>query len=134
MIITAFVLWIVALIFVIITLKNIIVRAVKKRRCTETTDGVISDVREIVRRRNNYVTREYIPTVTYTVGGEEYSRPFTRAYHAGTYTVGQTVEIMYNPGKPAENNKKGKSNTADIVMLCIGVAIGVVGIILIVLE
>jgi len=128
MMITAVVLWLVALIFIIITLKNIIVRTVKKRRCTEVTTGVISDVKEFVRRRHNYVTREYIPTVTYTVNGEEYSKIYTKAYHSGTYTVGQTVEIMYNPSKPAEINKKGMSNKTDIVMLIIGIAIGLIGV------
>jgi len=130
MIITAVVLWIVSIIFIIITLKNIIVRSVKKRRCTEVTSGVISDVKEFMSRRHNYATREYTPTVSYTVDGKEYNKAYTKAYNSGAYMVGQTVEIMYNPRKPEEINKKGKSNKADVVMLVIGVAIGLIGVVL----
>ncbi|OPY84555.1 MAG: hypothetical protein A4E71_02605 [Smithella sp. PtaU1.Bin162] len=134
MIITAIVLWVVALAFILVTLKNILVRAVKTRRCMATVSGVISDLKEKVSRRNGVISREYIPTVSYTVDGTEYSKRFTKAYHADTYKVGQTVEIMYNPDKPAEINKKGKSNKADIVILCIGVVIGVAGIVLLALQ
>ena len=128
------VLWVVALAFILVTLKNILVRAVKMRRCTEAAVGVISDVKEKVSRRNGVISREYIPTVAYRVDGIEYSKRFTKAYHADTYVIGQTVELMVNPKKPSEINKKGTSNKADIVMLCIGVLIGVVGAVLLMIQ
>ena len=74
-------------------------------------------------------SREYIPTVSYTVASTEYTKKYKKAYVAGTYTIGQTVEIVYNPKNPSEINTKGTSNKADIVMLCIGVVIGIVGMI-----
>lgn len=132
--VTTIVLWVVALAFILVTLKNILVRAAKKRRCTAAVAGVISDVKEKVRRQNGVISREYTPTVSYTVDGVEYSKRFTKAYLANTYAIGQTVELMVNPNKPDEINKKGTSNKADIVMLCIGVAIGIVGAVLLMIQ
>ena len=138
--VTTIVLWIVALIFILITLKNILVRAIKTRRCTEAVTGTVVDVKEKMRtqgRSQDHIgitTMEYIPTVSYTVDGVEYTKRFTKAYRADAYTIGQTVEIMVNPNKPSEINKKGSSNKADIVILCIGVLIGVAGAVLLMIK
>ncbi|MCC6148565.1 MAG: DUF3592 domain-containing protein [Anaerolineaceae bacterium] len=132
----AIVLWVVALAFILVTLKNIIVRAVKTRRCTAAVTATIVDVKEKTRTQGRsgdhagITTTEYLPTVSYMVNGVEYSKPFAKAYHADTYAIGQTVEIMVNPNKPSEINKLGKSNKADLVMLTIGVLIGVAGAVL----
>jgi glucose uptake protein GlcU len=129
MAIVAIVLWVVALAFIFVTVTNMIVRAVKVRRCTAVTNGVITSIKEKVSRRNGVTSREYIPSVSYTVARTEYTNKYKKAYVAGTYTIGQTVEIVYNPEDPSEINTKGTSNKADIVMLCIGVVIGIVGMI-----
>lgn len=140
MIIAAIVLWMVALAFILVTLKNILVRAVKARRCTATVMGTVADVKEKMRTQGRsgghagITTAEYIPTVAYTVDGVEYSKQFAKAYHADTYAVGQPVEIMVNPNKPSEINKKGKSNKVDVVMLGIGVVIGVAGVVLLAVQ
>ncbi len=128
MIITAIVFWVVALAFLLVTLKNILARAFKTRCCTEPANGVITEVKQRTSRREGIVTREYIPTVSYTVDGAEYSAKFTKAYHAATYTIGQAVEVMYNPDKPSEINTKGASNKADMVLFGIGILIGVIGV------
>jgi hypothetical protein len=127
--ILAIVLWVVALAFIFVTVTNMIVRAVKVKRCTAVTNGVITNIKEKVSRRNGVTSREYIPSVGYTVGSTEYTKKYKKAYVAGTYTIGQTVEIVYNPENPSEINTKGTSNKVDIVMLCIGVVIGIVGMI-----
>ena len=138
--ITAVVLWIVALVFIFITLKNILVRTVKARRCTEAVTATVTDVKEQARRQGQsgdhygITTGEYIPTVAYTVDGVEYSKRFTKAYHADACSIGQTVEIMVNPSRPSEINKKGASNKADIVILCIGILIGVAGVVLLMVK
>jgi len=134
MIITSIVLWVVALAFVFITIKNLIVRSVKMKRCTATATATITDLKEIVSRRNNVVSREYVPTIQYSVEGIEYNKKFTKAYNAETYKIGQSVEIMYNPDKPSEINKQGSSNKADIVMLCVGIVIGLVGVVLLMFK
>lgn len=124
MILTAVILWLVALIFLIIIIKNVISRATKKRRCTATTIAVIKDVKE---RFITLMTTEYIPVISYTVDGHEYTCKFTKAYVADMYQVGQSIEIQYNPRKPKEINTKGDSNKSDYVFLGITILLGIIG-------
>ena len=126
--ITVIVLWIVGIIFLLVSLINMIKRAIKTRRCTASASAIITDVKEKVSHRNNVTSRSYIPTISYSVNGKQYSRTFTTAYVADTYRVGQPIEIMVNPNKPEEINKQGSSNKTDLVMLVIGLVIIVIGI------
>jgi len=121
------VLWIVGVIFLLVSVINIIRRAIKTKRCTSPATAVITDIKEKVSRRNNIESHEYIPTVSYTLNGQQYSREFAKAYVADTYRVGQTIEVMVNPNKPTEVNKTGSSNKADLVMMVIGVVIIIIG-------
>ena len=127
MILTAVILWLVALIFLIIIIKNVLSRATKKKRCTATTDAVIKDVKE---RFITLMTTEYIPIVSYTVDGNEYTCKFTKAYVPDTYQIGQSIEIQYNPQKPKEINAKGDSNKSDYVFLAITIVLAIIGYIL----
>ncbi len=124
------VLWIVGLIFVIVALVNIIKRAIKTKRCTARTSAVITGIKEKISTRNDVESHEYIPTITYSVNGQQYSREYAKAYTAATYHVGQTIGIMYNPNKPTEINKQGSSNKADVIIMIIGIVIIVVGIVM----
>lgn len=130
MMITAIVLWVVAISIILVTVKNIIVRAVKIKRCSAAVPGTVIDIREKVSTRNGIPSHEYIPTILYTVDGVDYTKKFAKVYNAETYTVGKTAEVWYNPQRPSEVNKKGSRNTADIIILCIGVVIGIISIIL----
>ncbi len=121
------VLWIVGVIFLLISLISIIKRSIKTKRCTTPASAIITDVKEKVSRRNGVVSREYIPTISYNVNGKPYSREYAKAYVADTYRVGQPIEIMVNPNNPAEINKQGSSNKADLVMLVIGVVVILIG-------
>ena len=121
------VLWIVGVIFLLISLISIIKRSIKTKRCTTHASAIITDVKEKVSRRNGVVSREYIPTISYNVNGKPYSREYAKAYVADTYRVGQPIEIMVNPNNPAEINKQGSSNKADLVMLVIGVVVILIG-------
>ncbi len=123
------VLWIVGLIFVLVTIINIIKRAVKAKRCTARTTAVITDIKEKIHRRNNVTSREFTPTIAYTVNGTAYSRAYMKDYVGDAYHVGQSVEIMYNPHKPTEINTLGSSNKADIVMMVIGLVLIFIGIV-----
>ena len=127
------VLFIVGLIFILVSVINIFRRAIKTRRCTERTSATVTAVKEKVQHRNNIRSTEYIPTIAYTVNGQEYSRDFAKAYVADTYHVGQTLEIMVNPDKPTEINKQGSSNKADLVMLVIGLVVILAGIVMLIL-
>lgn len=128
--ITAIVLWIVAFFIIMGSLFNIVMRAIKRKRCTEITAGTITDIKEKIKRGEEYSTREYYSTVSYIVGGVTYTKPFIKAYNSETFKVGQEVDVMYNPNKPSEINTLGVSNIAAFVVLGVGLLIGVSGIIL----
>lgn len=140
MVITAIVLWIVGLTFILLTLKNILVRTFKRQRCSALVKGTVTEVQERARRTGRssghagYTLREYIPSVSYTVGGVDYETNLAPAYAPDAYQPGMTVDIQYNPKKPSEINKKGSSNKADLVMLGIGVALLVAGAVLLFIE
>ncbi len=127
MILTAVILWLVAFIFLIIIIKNVISRATKKKRCTATTNAVIKDVKE---RFITLMSTEYTPIISYTVDGTEYTCKYTKAYVPDTYQIGQTVEIKYNPDKPKEINAKGDSNKSDYVFLGVTIVIAIIGYVL----
>lgn len=124
MILTAVILWLVALIFLIIAIKNMISRNTKKNRCTASTTAIIQDVKE---RYISIMTNEYTPLISYKVDGCEYTCYFTKAYVPDTYQVGQSIEIQYNPNKPKEINTKGESYKTDIVFLVIADVLGIIG-------
>ncbi len=127
------VLWIVGVIFLLVSLINIIKRSIKTKRCTTPASAIVTDIKEKVSRRNNIVSREFIPTISYNVDGKPYSREYAKAYVADTYQVGQAIEIMVNPNNPAELNKTGSTNKADLVMMLIGAVIILIGIIILAL-
>jgi len=127
MILTAVILWLVAFIFLIMIVKNVISRATKKKRCTATTNAIIKEVKD---RFVSIFTREYTPIISYTVDENEYICKFTKAYVPEMYQVGQSIEIQYNPKKPNEINTKGDSNKSDLVFLIITIVLGIIGYVL----
>ncbi len=131
---TAVVFWIVAFAFVLVTSINMIRRSIKTKHCTAETNAEVTEIKEILRRRNGVFMKEFTPHITYTIDGNTYSRKYTKAYHADTYYVGQVMPILYNPQKPEEVNTLGKSNNADLVVLVIGIVIGVIGVVILVLK
>ena len=122
-----FVLWIIALCFILVTGSRLIKRRIKTKHCTATTTAEVTDVREMVMRRNGVITKEYVPTISYIIDGTTYSRKYAKGYRGDTYQVGQTIDIQYNPENPEEVNTLGTSNQADKFMLIIGIIIGVIG-------
>ena len=122
-----FVLWIIALCFILVTGSRLIKRRIKTKHCTASTTAEVTEVKEMVMRRNGVITREYVPTISYIIDGTTYSRKYAKGYRGDTYQVGQTIDIQYNPMNPEEVNTLGTSNQADKVMLIIGIIIGVIG-------
>ncbi|MPM36058.1 hypothetical protein SDC9_82653 [bioreactor metagenome] len=122
-----FVLWIIALCFILIAGSRLIKRKIKTNRCTASTTAEVTEVKERVMRRNGVITREYVPTISYIIDGTTYSRKYAKGYRGDEYQVGQTIDIQYNPNNPEKINTLGMSNQADKVMLIIGIVIGVTG-------
>jgi len=131
---TAVVLWIIAIIFILLTSLNMIRRKVKTKHCTATASAQITDVKEKIKSRNGFISREYHPTISYTIDGTTYSRKYTTAYTGDTYHLGQIIDILYNPQKPEEVNTIGTSNKTDVVLLVIGVVIGVAGVVILAVQ
>ena len=122
-----FVLWIIALCFILVAGSRLIKRKIKTNRCTASTTAEVTEVKEMVMRRNGVITKEYVPTISYIIDGTTYSRKYAKGYRGDTYQIGQTIDIQYNPMNPEEINTLGTSNQADKVMLIIGIIIGVIG-------
>ena len=122
-----FVLWIIALCFILVTGSRLIKRNIKTKHCTTFTTAEITEVKERVMRRNGVITREYVPTISYIIDGTTYSRKYAKGYRGDEYQVGQTIDIQYNPNNPEEINTLGTSNQSDKIMLIIGIVIGVIG-------
>ena len=122
-----FVLWIIALCFILVTGSRLIKRKIKTKHCTASMTAEVTEVKEKVMRRNGVITREYVPTISYIIDGTTYSRKYAKGYRGDEYQVGQTIDIQYNPNNPEEVNTLGTSNQADKVMLIIGIVIGVLG-------
>ena len=122
-----FVLWIIALCFILVTGSRLIKRKIETTRCTASTTAKVTEVKEKVMRRNGVITREYVPTISYIIDGTTYSRKYAKGYQGDTYQVGQTIDIQYNPNNPEELNTLGMNNRADKVMLIIGIVIGIIG-------
>ncbi len=124
--ITAVVLLLVGVIFILVTLSNILIRTIKRKRCTETAQGIITEVVERDRRNNGVRTREYIARVRYEAEGGVYETKLAKAY-TSSYQTGQVVDVLYNPNRPQEINKKGTSNKADLILCGIGLLIALAG-------
>ena len=122
-----FVLWIVALCFIVVTVIRLLKRKTQIKNCTASTTAVVTEIKEKVIRQDGVTTREYVPMISYTIDGTTYSRKYIEAYQGDTYLAGQTIDIQYNPRNPNKVNTSGESNKADTIMLIIGIVSGVVG-------
>ena len=94
----------------LVSVINIFRRAIKTRRCAERTSATVTAVKEKVQHRNNIRSTEYIPTIAYTVNGQEYSRDFAKGLRCRYLPCRQTLEIMVNPDKPTEINKQARQH------------------------
>ena len=72
----------------------------QKKGCTAYTLGVITDVKLLISGRN---VMGYIPTVSYTVDGVEYSGDYSFARKSKDYyKIGDEFWVIYNPENPSE--------------------------------
>ena len=125
-----FVLWIVALCFIVVTTIRLLKRRAQMKSCTASTTAVVTEIKEKIIRQDGVTTREYVPVISYTIDGTNYARKYTKAYQGDVYQIGQTLDIQYNPRNPEKVNTLGASNKADKVMLIIGIAAGVIGVLI----
>jgi len=125
-----FVLWIVALCFIVVTAIRLLKRRAQMKSCTASTTAVVTEIKEKIIRQDGVSTREFVPVISYVIDGTTYARKYTKAYQGDVYQIGQTIDIQYNPQNPEKVNTLGASNKADKVMLIIGIAAGVIGVLI----
>lgn len=76
---------------------------VNEKRCTESVDGVVTELSEEKSKRGRSaveITR-YAPVFEYTYNGEEYREKSSFSSYFRPFAVGETVEIRVDPDDPS---------------------------------
>ena len=72
----------------------------QKKRCSGTTTGVISNVREETQVSGKNSTKVYFPEFRYNVYDKTYNQKSPFSSMKKTYQVGQEITIHYDPKDP----------------------------------
>ena len=112
------------------------------KRCTvEATGKVVEIIEEKEENRDaedagaivsNTYTYTYYPVIEYQAGTETVKEKSTTGYgQKDKFTVGQTIDILYNPNEPTEYIIKGEktANIVGIGFMAVGVIIIMIGIV-----
>lgn len=100
--------------------------------CTaETTGTVVGILREEETDSEGYINVVYTPQIEFKVGEQLVTIRGNGSSNASDHTVGEQVEIMYNPDNVNEHMIKGdnSSSIGGIVWIVLGVVILLVGVI-----
>ena len=89
-------------IFTVVGIYLIIREHSKKKNCTLITKGVVCRIDEVVRNNDNHTSTLYCPIFQYTVLGQTYEgiSPYYSSFCS--FSLGQTIDIYYNPNNPKE--------------------------------
>ena len=72
-----------------------------RKKCTDQTEGVVSEVEETVyRKKHSGKGHSYRAVFTYSVFYVEYIRRGHVKFHFPKFSVGQNVTVFYDPFKP----------------------------------
>ena len=99
----------------------------KNARCTEQTQGMLSDIR---RRYNSKGSLKSMHIYSYQVNGVKY-RLETLDYSPQVRRIGDPCTIWYNPSKPKDAQAYRGSDKYLKTLLLIGVGLTLLGIIVI---
>ena len=100
--------------------------------CTsETTGTVVGILREEDTDSEGYTSITYVPQIEYTVGEQLVTVKGNGSSNASDHTVGEQIQIMYNPENVEEHMIKGdnSSNIGGIVWIALGIIILLVGVV-----
>ena len=100
--------------------------------CTEETTGtVVGILRDEETDSEGYTSIVYTPQIEYKVGEQLVSVKGNGSSNASDHTVGEQIEIMYNPNNVEEHMIKGdnSSNIGGIIWIVLGVVILLAGIV-----
>ena len=77
---------------------------------------------------SNKKKKGYVPVYSFTVDGKEYTGISNAAQNPAKYSVGDKVEIHYDPANPKKNYLKDISGTLRIICIGAGAVFMIVGI------
>jgi len=100
--------------------------------CTEEVTGtVVGILREEETDSEGYTSVRYVPQIEYTVGEKLVSIKGNGSSNASDHTVGEKIQIMYNPDNVEQNIIKGdnSSSIGGIIWIVLGTVILLVGIV-----
>ena len=100
--------------------------------CTEETTGtVVGILREEETDSEGYTSIVYTPQIEYKVGEQLVSVKGNGSSNASDHTVGEQVQIMYNPNNVEEHMIKGdnSSNIGGTIWIVLGVIILLAGVV-----
>ena len=100
--------------------------------CTEETTGtVVGILREDETDSEGYTSVTYSPQIEYKVGEQLVTAKGNSSSNASDYTIGEQIQIMYNPNNIEEYMIKGDRSSllGGIIWIVLGTIILLVGIV-----
>ena len=105
-----------------------------EKQCTETADAVIVEIRSSSKNGSNTKRTTYTPIVEYKVGSKTYTHKVTNPGKKNTFSVGEIIEIHYDPDDPKTayvDREATGSSIFSVVMYICGAIIMVFGVVVI---
>ena len=100
--------------------------------CTaETTGTVVGILREEEIDSEGYTSISYAPQIEYKVGEKLITAKGNGSSNASAHTVGEQIQIMYNPDNVEEYMIKGdnSSSIGGIIWIVLGIVVLLVGVV-----
>ena len=91
-----------------------------KQRCTEKTTGTVVELISERDHSSDGISYVYYPVIQYQVGDRTISQKSRSGQNPPQYSVGQQVEVYYNPNNVEEFFIEGDSTTQFIGIIFIG--------------
>ena len=101
------------------------------KACTEETTGtVVGILREEDTDSEGFTSIMYIPQIEYKVGEQFYTAKGSGSSDASAHSIGEQIQIMYNPANVQEYLIKGdnSSNIGGIIWIVFGIIMLLIGI------
>lgn len=129
----AYLCFIVGAILVAIGLSSFKKAADKKRACTSSVQGVVTNVEKSRYSKtdkdgNETEKSHYTPTYSYTVDGNVFTLKGASSGYIGHYKEGDVTDVYYDPKNPSYAYVKGTaSKPGAIIFTLLGIAVIVLG-------
>lgn len=106
------------------------------KRCTAETKGTVVEVIEEVEENNDSdghsYSYTYYPVIEFKAGEETVNKKYSTGYgNRNKYSVGDQIDILYDPNKPTDYLIKGDktSNMLGIIFIVAGAVVTLIGVV-----